>query len=134
MLRTWSCLSAGKILTTRSIVAAAPLVALAGALHPAPLQPSPRLEPVEQGIERGDLESDPAVRSLIDQPADLVAVARSVLDQGQNEQLGAAFLQFAVEARQGYMLHSDILLRGCLDGERAVGVACPPGGGESRRM
>jgi hypothetical protein len=56
------------------------------------------LEPVEQRIERGCLEADLPSRALVDQLADLITMAGPVLDQRQDEELGAAFLELAIEA------------------------------------
>src|SRR6185436_16026092 len=84
---------------------------LAGLLDPASRDPAALLEAVEEGIERGDLEADPSVGSLLDQLADLVAVARTGLDEREDEELGAPFLQLAVEHPRD-MLHSDISYRG----------------------
>jgi hypothetical protein len=36
-------------------------------------------------------------RPQLNQLPDLVTMPRSIFDQGKNEQLGAAFLQFAIE-------------------------------------
>ena len=66
------------------------------------------LEPVQQRIERCRLEPDPPLRALVDQLADLVTVAGPVLDQRQDQEFGAAFLELAIEAR-GYRLHNNIL-------------------------
>jgi len=71
-----------------------PPPALAGFLRPPPFDPLALLEPVEQGLERGDVEPQRPVRSRLDQLADVVPMPGPVLDQGEDEQLGAAFLEF----------------------------------------
>src|SRR5689334_22860456 len=40
--------------------------ALAGVLHPAALNPAALLQAVEQGVERGDVETQTAARALLD--------------------------------------------------------------------
>src|SRR5262249_11321065 len=72
------------------VVATAPL---AGLLDPLALDEPFRLEPVERRIERGDVVGERAIGALADQTADLVAVAGPLLDQGQDEQLGAPLAQ-----------------------------------------
>src|SRR5262245_48340708 len=67
-----------------------PPPALAGFLRPTPLDPFALLEAIEQGIERRGIEPQRAVGSRLDQLADVVAVPRPVLDQGENEQFSAA--------------------------------------------
>src|SRR5215204_2142756 len=84
--------------------------ALARFLHPPARDPAALLEAIEQRIQGCDLEVQPAVRALVDQLADLVAVAGAGFDQREDEQLGAALLQLALEHR-AYRLHSDILYR-----------------------
>src|SRR5688572_16183172 len=70
--------------------AVVPLSTLAGSLHPAAGDQPPLLEPVEHGVERRDVELEDAVRALLDQFADLVAVPGPVLDQRQHQDLRAA--------------------------------------------
>src|SRR5262245_12448076 len=65
--------------------------ALARLLHPAPPDPAPLLQPVEEGIERGNVEAEAAPRAGLDQLADLVAVPGPALDQRQDQQLRRAF-------------------------------------------
>src|SRR5262245_7730059 len=72
----------------QAVVAAA---ALAFLFHPLPGDPAAALEPVEQGIERRDLEPHGALRALLDHLADLVAVAGSRFDEREDDELGAAF-------------------------------------------
>src|SRR6185369_12810042 len=91
-------------LAGQSIETAAPLARL---LDPLADDPAPFLETVEERVERGDLELQPAAGPLLDQLADLVAVAGPGLDERQDQQLRAAFLQLPAQHRR-YMLHSDI--------------------------
>src|SRR5258708_3294577 len=79
----------------RKPVAAA--AALAGLFNPGALNPAALLEPVQQRIERGDAELQHAARPRFDQLAEVVAVTRLVLDERQNEQLGAPLFQLAIE-------------------------------------
>src|SRR4029079_18764653 len=112
--------------------------ALAGFLDPPPGDPAALLEAVEQRIERRHLELEAAARALLDQLADFIAVPRPRLDQRQDQQLGAAFLQLPVEHPRD-MLHSDILYRGTrapasrLDGGGAPAVRGRAGGGAGGR-
>src|ERR1035438_7774003 len=76
------------------VISASPLT---GLFHPAARDEAALFQPVEQRIKRGDIELEHAIRSLFDLLADLVPVARTVLDQGQNEEFCAAFFQLTVE-------------------------------------
>src|SRR5437868_1589581 len=67
-----------------------PAPPLPGALDPAPFDQAAVLEPIEGGVEGGDVEVDGAVGAAGDQLADLVAVPLPLLEQRQDEQLGAA--------------------------------------------
>src|SRR5215207_4121511 len=84
----------------RQLVVAA--AALPGLLHPAPLNPAPALQTVEQRVERRDVEAQHAARALLDEVADVVAVARLVLDEREDEQLSAPLLQLARENVRAY--------------------------------
>src|SRR5262245_33166982 len=88
-------------------VVAAP--ALAGLLDPPSLEPAALFQLVEERIEGGDLETDGAVGLALGHLADLVAVARPLLEQGEDDQLGAALLQLAVEDPGVHVLHQHIL-------------------------
>src|SRR5688500_1199761 len=66
--------------------------ALSGLLDPAAFDPAAILEPVQRGVERGEGEAQAAAGPFGDQPGDLVAVVMLVLDDGEDDQLGAAFL------------------------------------------
>src|SRR5712692_6064657 len=82
--------------------------ALAGLLHPAAVDEAALFEAVEQGIEGSDVEAQDAAGAGVNQLAELIAVPRAVLEQRQDEQLGAAFLQLAVEHLGSNICHSDI--------------------------
>jgi hypothetical protein len=84
--------------------------ALALLLHPSAGDPAAALQAIEQRIEGSDLEDEVAVGSLLDHLAQLVAVARASLEQSEDDQLGAALLELAVEDAIGDGLHSHILL------------------------
>src|SRR5262245_3832891 len=63
--------------------------------RPAALNPAALLEPVEQRIERRGVKPDIAVRALLDQAGDVIAVPGPRLDQRQDQQLRTALLQLA---------------------------------------
>src|SRR5262245_11571976 len=86
----------------RQAVAAA--AALSGFLDPPSLNPSALLEAIQQRVERGDAELENAARARFDQLAQVVTVARLVLDQRENQQLRAALLQLAVQHAGFHML------------------------------
>src|SRR5262249_60663277 len=79
----------------RQPVVAAP--ALARLLAPAACDGLRALEPVEQGIERSDVQPHRAVGAFLDQLADLVAVPGPMLEERQDGELGAPFLEFPVK-------------------------------------
>src|SRR5262245_59662208 len=72
------------------VVAAA---ALTRPLDPAALDPAALLEAIQQRIQRRDAELQHTARARFDQLAEVVAVARLILDERQDEQLGASLLQ-----------------------------------------
>src|SRR5262245_20687402 len=76
------------------VVAAA---ALSGLLDPPAADPAALFEAVEQGIERGHGEPHLAARARLDQLRHLVAVPGPVLDEREDDELGAAFLELAIE-------------------------------------
>src|SRR6476469_10067603 len=86
-----------------------PPPALAGFLHPASLNPAPGLEPVQLRIEGGDLELNAPFGPDLDQPGYVVAMARLLPYEREDEQFRASLLQFPVEHPSPVMLHSDIL-------------------------
>src|SRR5687768_219530 len=49
--------------------------ALAAFLHPLPLDPTAALHAIEHRVERGDVKAEDAVRSVVDQLGDFVAMA-----------------------------------------------------------
>src|SRR5688572_6548785 len=63
--------------------------ALARFLEPPALDETALLEAVEHRVERGNLEADGALRARFDQLADLVPVPLPVLQQRQDQHLGA---------------------------------------------
>src|SRR5262249_34832149 len=82
------------------VVAAA---ALAGALDPAALDQAAVLEAIERGVERGGVKGDGAARSLVDQAADVVAVTLALVEERQDQDLGAATFELALEERRAHM-------------------------------
>src|SRR5262249_49945406 len=86
------------------VVAPPPLARL---LDPAALDPAALLQPVEQRVERCDAEAEQATRARFDQLAQVVAMPRLILDERQDQQLGAPLLQLAIEHGRFHMLHSD---------------------------
>src|SRR6476660_3368411 len=73
-------------------VVAAP--AQAGFLDPAAADPAAIFHAVERRVERGQCEAQGATGSFLEQSRDLVAVMALALDDGQDHELGAAFLGF----------------------------------------
>jgi len=98
-----------------------PSVATPTPLDPSPFDPSASFEPVQQRVHGGSLEAQCPLRSRLDQLTQVVSVARLAFHQRKNQQLGAAFLQFAVEHARQLILHSDIVLKGIL--RRQCGIA-----------
>src|SRR5437867_3181991 len=76
---------------------------LPGLLHPAAQDPPSLLEAVEEGVEGRHVEAKRPPGAGLDQAAEVVAVAGLALDQGKDEQLGAALLE--VRARHGVPLY-----------------------------
>src|SRR5207237_4715615 len=62
-----------------------------------PGTPAAPLQAVEERVEGGDVEDHHPVAPPLDLPADVVAVARTRLQQGEDEQLRAALLELAVQ-------------------------------------
>src|SRR5262249_47027426 len=75
-----------------------PSPAFAGAFDPPTLNPAAPFQAIQQRVQRGDLEANSALGSLFDELAELIAVPGPVLDQREDEQLGASLLQFTIEA------------------------------------
>ena len=88
-----------------AVIASPPLT---GLFDPAARDPATLLESIEQRIQRRDPESDRSLGLLLDDLADFVSMTRAMFDERQNQQLGTAFLQLAIE-NPVYILHSDIL-------------------------
>src|SRR5262249_27440670 len=84
---------------------------LPGALQPAAADEPPALETAEHRVERGDPETELAARARFDALADVVPVPRPCLEQGQDQELGAALLQLATEHGVLVTWSHDILLR-----------------------
>src|SRR5262249_27501117 len=60
-------------------------------------------ETVERRIERRGVEADRAVGALVDQAADLIAVALPVLEQGEDEDFRAPTLELSLQRRHDHM-------------------------------
>src|SRR5918994_4128564 len=73
-----------------------PSPALARLLDPAPLDPASALHAVEGRVEGGRVEPQRPLRPRLDELGDLVAVARPLFDQGEDQELRAALLELAV--------------------------------------
>jgi hypothetical protein len=73
--------------------------ALSGFLDPASTNPAAFLEAIEEGIKGSDVEAQGTARTELDELADIVAMAGPVFHEGENEELGAALLQFAIKVR-----------------------------------
>ena len=63
-----------------------------GALDPTPADPPALLEPIQRCVERRQREAQRAARTIFDASGDLVAMQRLLVDQCEDEQVGAAFL------------------------------------------
>src|SRR5438552_6703583 len=70
--------------------------ALLGLFHPAPLDGSLLFQPMEQGIERGNVKSQGAAGSDLNQLRNVIPVARLILEQRQHQKLCASFLPFMI--------------------------------------
>src|SRR5262245_9567127 len=81
---------------------------LTGLLDPSPFQPAALFEPIEQRVQRRNVELDLAARLGLDELADLVAVPSTHFDAGQDDQLCGAFLQLARQHAVVYICHSHI--------------------------
>ena len=72
-----------------------PSPTLPGLFDPAALDPSTFFQFVEQGIERGRLKLQPAVRPAFDKLSNFVSVTLRTFQDSQNQELGAALLEGA---------------------------------------
>src|SRR5439155_10541374 len=91
--------------TGEAIITAPPLPRF---FNPATPDPAPLFQAVKQRIERRDVEMENAARAQLNQLTDLITMSRPVFDQGKNEQLGAALLQFTIEDVRTNIRHSHI--------------------------
>src|SRR5689334_3465172 len=83
----------GASLRRQSIKAAATFT---GFFHPLAVDEPAIFEAAEHGIQRADPEGEPSVRARLDELADLVSVSRSRVEEREDDELGAAFLEFVV--------------------------------------
>src|SRR5258706_5823574 len=83
-----------------AVVAAA---ALPGALDPAPVDQPLVFEAVEGRVERRGMERDRAAGTLVDEAADVVPVPLPLVEQRQDQDLGAAALKLPLEERRAHM-------------------------------
>src|SRR5262245_29202992 len=103
-------------------------------LDPGALDPSTLFEPIQERIQRIDVEREASARSCVNQLAELVPVPRAGIEQRQDEQLCRALLQLALEGTVVDTCHRQILckqsLRSQIGGRRvpadAFMVAPPP--------
>src|SRR6185437_11768780 len=58
---------------------------LFGLFHPTAIDQATVLQAVEQRIKGGDVKSQNAARPDLDEPGDVIAVARLILQQGQRQ-------------------------------------------------
>src|SRR5262245_56263612 len=79
---------------SEAIEAPAPL---ARALDPPTLDEATLFQPVEHRVKGGDLKPDRARRLHVDLPADVVAMAGRVLEEGEDEQLRGPLLHLVGE-------------------------------------
>src|SRR5215831_5091694 len=80
-------------LTRKTVIPPPPLL---GLFDPAAVDPAPLLQPVQQRIERRDVESQGAARSDLNQPRNVISMPRLILEQREDQKLGAAFLPFLI--------------------------------------
>src|SRR5207247_9776045 len=84
--------------------------ALARLFDPSALNPPAFLEAIQERVERRDAEGEDAAGPRFDQLAELVAMARLRLDEREDQQFRAAFLELAIVHRSLHMSHCNILL------------------------
>src|SRR5262245_23641270 len=84
---------------------------LAGPLDPRTANPTTFFEPIEQRIERRDVEGEPAFRLDVDQLAEFIAVPGARLEQREEEQLSRSLLELAIQRAGIYISHRHILHR-----------------------
>src|SRR6266550_6434719 len=95
----------------RQAIVAAP--ALTRLFNPAATDPVPFLKSIKQRIKGGDVESNRAARTQLDQLANLVSVSGTIFQQGQNHQFGAPFLEFAIWNWRCHILQCHIVTKHC---------------------
>src|SRR6266545_4508428 len=83
-----------------------PAAALLGLLHPAAGDPAFGLEPMEQGIERRHVKAQRAAGARLDQLGDVVAVARLIFEQGEDQKFGAALFPILIGRRSRHIRRS----------------------------
>src|SRR5580700_30418 len=71
--------------------------ALAVFLQPTAGDQAAVLQPEQDGVQRPYAKTDLAVGAFFNQLADIVSMARPPFEQSENQQLGAAFVQVAIE-------------------------------------
>src|SRR6267154_5731081 len=81
---------------SQAIVAAPPFI---GFFDPTPLNPATFFEPVQQRIERRNMEMKHAAGALLDKSANVIAMARLSLYKRKNQQFGAALFPFIFNRR-----------------------------------
>src|SRR5215831_14880205 len=95
-------------------------------LDPRALDPSALLQAIEQRVEGINVECQMAAGARVDQFAQLVAVARPGVKQGEDEQLGGSPLQLAIERAAVDICHEQILFRQASKVKRNPGDCQPP--------
>ena len=73
------------------------------------MNPPAFLEAIQERVERCDAEGEDAAGPRFDQLAELVAMARLRLDEREDQQFRAAFLELAIVHRSLHMSHCNIL-------------------------
>src|SRR5215472_10378823 len=91
---TFSLLLQDLLSSRRNPVIAAPPLVLA--LDPFALDPSPLLQAVEERVKRGHMKTHGSTGTGLDHAADVIAVARLILYQRENQHLSTALLPFGV--------------------------------------
>src|SRR4030095_13134450 len=82
--------------------AIAAAAALPRPLHPAAPHQLTRLEAIERRVERGQREPERALAAALEPAGDLIPMQRFVLDQRQDDQIGAALLRRVEGAAIGW--------------------------------
>src|SRR4029079_11434786 len=71
--------------------------ALSRLLDPPPLDPPALLEPIQERVERIDVERQLAAGPRFNQLAEVVSVPRARVEQRQDQEFGGSFLQLAIQ-------------------------------------